>query len=275
LFQGPAATIPIRFKASDPDGFIKKVEVFAGANSLGEPTLRSDGEYELLYKDVSFGRHWVTIVATDNLGRFEVARSLEFFVNGSAKVEITNPKPGSKVNKGEVDVTIHATSPTPLKKISLGFWQSDATPVGNDDYIYKLKNCHRPCRLQAIVVDQKGVETRSEVVEFTILNPPATTIAWMEGESAYEFDTGQPMKVSQLVLVGWGEPEQFYGAEVKKVEIFANGELLCSHDASVFGVGGECVWRPRPGKYKLQAVAIDADGGVGKSPLIEVIIESP
>jgi hypothetical protein len=47
LFQGPAATIPIRFKASDPDGFIKKVEVFDEKKSLGEPTLRSDGEYKL------------------------------------------------------------------------------------------------------------------------------------------------------------------------------------------------------------------------------------
>ena len=274
MFQGPAATIPIRFKASDPDGFIKKVEVFAEGNSLGEPTLRSDGEYELLYKDVSFGSHWVTIVVTDNLGRFETVRSGEFFVNGLAKVEITDPKPGSKLNKGELAVTIHATSPTPLKKISLGFWQSDATPVGNDNYVSKLENCPPPCRLQAIATDQNGVKTRSEVVEVTILNPPTTTISWLDGETPREFDTSEPMKVSQLVLVGWGERE-IYGAEVKKVEIFANGELLCSDDAPVFGVGRECLWRPRPGKYKLQAVATDADGGAGKSPLVEVIIERP
>jgi uncharacterized protein DUF11 len=276
LFQGPTPTVPIRFKASDPDGFIKKIEVFDGAKSLGEATLRSDLEYELFYKDVDLGRHWVTIVATDNLGRFETVRSLEFFVNGDAKVEITNPKAGDKVNKGdgEVIVTIHATSRIPLKKVSLGFWE-DATPVGNDDYVYKLKDCLRPCRLQAIAIDQTGVETRSEFVEFAILNPPATTLSWLEGESRRDFDTSKPLKVSELVLVGAGEREQFYGADVKKVEIFANGELLCSDDSLIFGVGGECLWRPRPGKYKLQAIATDTDGAVGKSNLIEVIIERP
>ena len=37
----------------------------------------------------------------------------------------------------------------------------------------------------------------------------------------------------------------------------------------------ECVWRPAPGKYKLQAVATDVDGMVGKSEVIEVVIERP
>ena len=277
LFQGPAATIPIRFKASDPDGFVKKVEVFEGMKLLGEPTLRSDGEYELLYENASLGSHQVVVRATDNLGRFETVQSLEFFVNGVAKVEITNPRAGSKVDKssGEFAVMIHATSTTPLKQVLLGMWQSDATPVGNDDYVVKLKNCSRPCRLQAIAIDQNDVETRSEFVEVTILSPPTTSLYWSDGESMSEFDTSKPMKVSELILIGVGEPEEYFGAEVKKVEIFANGELLCSDEWPGSAEGEECHWRPRPGKYKLQAVATDADGAVGKSALIEVVIDKP
>lgn len=274
LFQGPAATIPIRFKASDPDGFIKKVELFDEVKSLGEATLRSDGEYELLYKGVPFGNHFVTIVATDNLGRFETANT-SVFVNGLAKVEITNPKAGSKLNKadGEFTVTIHAISPTPLKKVSLGFWDSDATPVGNDDYVFKMKNCSRPCRLQAIAIDANGVKTLSELVEISVLDPPKTRLYWYDGKYRRDFDTGKPMKVSELILEVAGEREQFYGADVKKIEIFANGELIFTDDSPVFGVGGYCLWQPSPGKYKLQAVATDADGAVGRSELIEVIIE--
>jgi len=83
------------------------------------------------------------------------------------------------------------------------------------------------------------------------------------------------MRVSELILVGAGEREWLYGADVKKVEVFANGELLCSDDSPIFGTGGECLWRPSPGKYKLQAVTTDADGAVGASALIEVIIERP
>ncbi|HEU4433113.1 MAG TPA: DUF11 domain-containing protein, partial [Pyrinomonadaceae bacterium] len=62
LFSGPNATVPIRFKASDPDGFIKKVELFDmdHGKSLGEATLQSEGQYELIYKEVGFGIGWVT-----------------------------------------------------------------------------------------------------------------------------------------------------------------------------------------------------------------------
>jgi hypothetical protein len=62
-FQGPKATVPIRFKAADRDGFIKKLELFTHSmqslplKSLGEPVLQSEGEYELIYKDAPFGRN--------------------------------------------------------------------------------------------------------------------------------------------------------------------------------------------------------------------------
>ena len=80
-FPGPAASVPIRFKASDPDGFIKKVELFDLENgkSLGEATLRSESEYELIYKAADFGRHWVEVVATDNLDRVQSAKSAGVF----------------------------------------------------------------------------------------------------------------------------------------------------------------------------------------------------
>jgi len=281
-FPGPAATVPIRFKASDPDGFIKKFEIrgyglTAPPKVLGEPTLRSDGEYELLYKDVPFGRQWVTIVATDNLGREEKINAPEFFVNGLARVEITNPKAGTKLNKadGEFTVTIHASGPATLKKVSLEFWNSDATPVGNDDYVVKVKNCFRKCRLQAIAIDENGIESHSEYVEVTILNPPETNLVWFDGESWNEFEPGKPFRVRELILVGRAESELMYGAPVKKIEMFANGVLICTDNYPGSANTGDCVWRPAPGKYKLQAVATDEDGGVGKSALIDVTIELP
>ncbi|HEX6649854.1 MAG TPA: hypothetical protein VF075_09950, partial [Pyrinomonadaceae bacterium] len=281
-FPGPAATVPIRFKASDPDGFIKKFEIVghgltAPPKVLGQPTLRSDGEYELLYKDVPFGRQWVTIVATDNLGREEKITAPEFFVNGLAKVEITNPKPGTKLNKadGEFTVTIHAGGPVPLKKVSLEFWNSDATPIGNDEYVVKVKNCWRKCRLQAIAIDENGIESHSEDVEVTILNPPEANVHWWDGESWNDFETGKPYKIDEFILAGTAEHEITYGAPVKKIEIFLNGTLICTDNYPGSVNQGDCVWRPAPGKYKLQAVATDEDGGVGKSPLIEVTIERP
>ena len=63
-------------------------------------------------------------------------------------------------------------------------------------------------------------------------------------------------------------------AKISKLEIFVNGVRLCTNDSSQLGFG-ECLWKPSPGKYRLQTVATDEDGAIGKSEEIEVVIESP
>lgn len=279
IFPGPAATVPIQIKASDPDGFVKKVELSEEGKLLGEATVQANGDYEFIYKDVTFGRHWVTIVATDNLGRFLSVKTPEFFVNGTAKVEITNPKAGTKLTKadGDVTVTIHAIpGGTPLKKVSLSFWNSDATPVGNDDYVVKVNNCNRKCRLQAIVIDERNVETRSELVEFPIMDPPKPSVGWFDGQYLNHFEPEPTFKVSQLVLMYSAEYEMRFGAHVTKLEVLANGVSICIDNAPIFGAAEKCVWTPpAPGKYKLQVIATDVDDAVGKSDPIEITIERP
>jgi hypothetical protein len=283
-FPGPKAVVPIRFKASDPDGFIKKLELLTHSmepvppKSLGEPTLQSEGEYELIYRDVPFGRNWVRIVATDNLGRVEALDAPEFFINGTSKVEIINPKAGDKLGlvDGEFSVTIHSTNPSgPLKKVSLDVWNSDANPIGNDDYVVKLKFCYRRCRLQAIAVDENGIETRSQYVEFTMMRPPEAQLRWFDGEYSREFEAGKSMKFSELVLLPSADHREVgHDAKISKLEIFVNGVRLCTNDSPQLGFG-ECLWKPSPGKYRLQTVATDEDGAIGKSEEIEVVIESP
>jgi hypothetical protein len=281
-FPGPAATVPIRFKASDPDGFIKKVELFDTGNgkSLGDATLQSEGEYELIYKDVDLGRHWVKVVAVDNLGRVQSENMPEFFVNGLAKVEITSPKAGAILNRsdGEITVTIHASSQsTPLKKVGLDIWKGEATLIGNDQYVVKMKSCLRKCPLRAIAIDEKGVETRSEPIEFILASAPTTSLGWFDGESYQQFEPGKIVKAGALILVPSAEYEEdVYAAKLAKIDIFVDGVLVCTDkEPMVANSDFECVWRPAPGKYKLHAVATDVDGMVGKSEVIEVVIERP
>ena len=281
-FPGPAASVPIRFKASDPDGFIKKVELFDLENgkALGEATLRSEGEYELIYKGADFGTHWVEVVATDNLGRVQSEKAPQFFVNGTAKIEITSPKAGAILNRmdGEITVTIHASSAsTPIKRVALSRTEGDATPIGNDQYVVKLKECWRKCELQAAAIDEKDVVTRSEPMEFIFASAPTTTLAWHDGESYQQFEPGKAVKATALSLVSSAEYENdVYAAKIAKIEFFVNGVLVCTDKQPMDPSSDfECVWRPAPGKYKLQAVATDVDGMVGKSEVIEVMIERP
>lgn len=281
-YPGPTASVPILFKASDPDGFIRKIELFDREEGklLGQPTLRPDGDYELIYKEVGFGRHWVEIVATDNLGRFVSETAPEFFVNGTAKVEIISPKAGTTYNSpdGGVTVTIRATSSSPLKKVSLDTWDATATSMGNDTYVAKLKACGRKCEVRASAFDEKGIETRSEPVEFILASPPDVRIAWRDEDYVREFEAGKPLKVNnEVVLVAAASYEDTdYDPDIIKVEIFVDGRLVCTNDQPTqIGYGSNCVWRPSPGKHRLQAVVTDRDGAVGKSEVIEVMIERP
>jgi len=283
IFSGPNVSVPVRFKATDPDGFIKKVELFEWPQGkpLGEATLQSEGQYELIYKDAVRGMGRVTIVATDNLGRITSQDTPMFFVNGPAKVEITSPKAGSMLNRedGEITVTIHASSASStVKKVSLDRWDSDAKPIGNDMYVVKVKNCMRKCRLQAIALDDKGMESRSEYVEFTIRSTPLVTLYWFDGEYIHEIEPGQTLKMSnELRLHASGShQDSFYESDIVKTEIFVDNALVCTIDeANRNWYDYNCVWRPAPGKYKLHAVTTDENGAVGKSEVIEVVIERP
>ncbi|HEU4507715.1 MAG TPA: hypothetical protein VFR78_05720 [Pyrinomonadaceae bacterium] len=283
-FQGPAATVPIRFKASDPDGFIKKLELYTHTlrpvepQLLGDPTMRSEGEYEFIYKDAPFGRNWIRIVATDNLGRVTRSESMEFFVNGTAKVQITSPKAGSKrsLADGEFTVTIHATHPSSrLKKVWLNLEDNEATPIGNDNYVVKMKYCTRRCELQAFVIDENGVETRSEELVFTMMEAPKAYLNWSDGEYSREFEPGKLFRVNQLVLFPRARHQLALDGKIAKLEVFVDGEPICTEDSPTFGLGQQCVWKASPGMHKLQTVATDEDGAVGKSEVIEVVIERP
>ncbi len=142
----------------------------------------------------------------------------------------------------------------------------------------KVKNCGRKCRVQAIAIDERDIETRSEPVDFIIVDPPKPDVRWFDGEYLKPFEPKQTFKVSQLTLAysaGY-EDESMFGARITKLELLANGVSVCSDSAPVFGSAEKCVWTPpAPGKYKLQVIATDEDGAVGKSDPIEITIERP
>jgi hypothetical protein len=157
-------------------------------------------------------------------------------------------------------------------------WEVDASPVGNDTYVAKVKSCVRKCRVQAIAIDSKGNESRSEYVEFIIASTPTAKMYWYDGEYLRQFEADKPLKVQNgLTLHASAVHESsFNQAEIVKTEIFVDGVLVCSTNESTRAMDEfNCVWRPSPGRYKLHATATDVDGMVGKSEVIEVVIERP
>jgi hypothetical protein len=110
----------------------------------------------------------------------------------------------------------------------------------------KVKNCFRKCRLQAIAIDENGIESHSEYVEVTILNPPETNLVWLDGESWNEFEPGKPFRVRDLILVGRAESELMSGAPVKKIEISAlQAATMASERITHLFFGPSCFMRRR------------------------------
>src|SRR5262249_40020509 len=152
-------------------------------------------------------------------------------------------------------------------------WNSDATAVGNDNYVVKVKNCMRKCRLQATATDDQGVESRSDFVEFRISSVPTTTLYWYDGEYIHEIEPGQSLKGNEIKLHASGaHDDTFNEAPIVKAEIFVNNALVCTIDETKRAwYEYDCVLRPSPGRYKLHAITTDEDGAKGKSEVIEVV----
>jgi len=48
---------------------------------------------------------------------------------------------------------------------------------------------------------QRGIETRSPYVEFTMMTPSEVRLRWYDGQYSQEFEAGKSMKLSELVLL--------------------------------------------------------------------------
>ena len=78
-FTAPA-TIPINVTASDPDGFVTKVDFFANGSFIGTDTT---SPYSFTWTNVVAGNYSLTAVATDNLGATGTSPSVSITVNGA------------------------------------------------------------------------------------------------------------------------------------------------------------------------------------------------
>jgi hypothetical protein len=93
----------------------------------------------------------------------------------------------------------------------------------------------------------------------------------LEPDQVAEFSAGS-------TLVASLEDNRFEGLDLAKMELYANGKLTDSYVAS----------NPRdydsryiewdleglePGRYRIQIVATDTDGSIGKSYVVEIVIQ--
>lgn len=303
LFAGPDATISIVAKASDPDGFVNKIEFFDQGVPIGEGALTGEGEYQLIYKKVALGRHWLEVKTTDNLGREARARWFDFFVNGLARVEISDPKTDSLLDRPEekISVTVHASHPNlNIKEVKVylraersGYGEAKAVPVGNDLYVAKIdcSFCKRRVEFRATAIDNSDIETRSAPVSIKLRKPPVVTLHHYqrrepkEGEEPHEAADMSPLPTNLIfdlsagaTLVSAVEDDLYEDLSIVRLDFFANGKLIDSYVQS--GPNHNEIrlieWDLasfEPGPHKIQMIATDSDGSIGKSEVVEIVVK--
>jgi len=264
---GPTV-LTIDVKASDPDGTVDSVEFFDNGESLGLGTRSAPNHFAISVRELSFGRHVLGAVATDNKGRKNEAGAVNIIVNGSASVEILNPSSDSVISPG-TNLTLKAIATQPsgvLKKVEFfanGFLVGEGVQAQSSQYSLSWPNVERGrYSIVAVATDGSGVTTTS--VPITIKVSTIPKISLIKPVEAARFPA--LTNVSVIAKTNWALDE------VKKVDLYANGKLIghmTNDELDVF----RFTWRsPRAGPYALTAVATNPMGVTGESVPVKIIV---
>jgi len=118
----------VEVNASDPDGFISKVELFNGTVKIGE---RTSAPYSFTLKDLAKGNYSLKAVATDNLKAANTSATLDLKVTSyNEDREFFNLYP----NPNDGRFTINFTSPL----VSVNYTVTIVNLIGRTVYQEKL-----------------------------------------------------------------------------------------------------------------------------------------
>lgn len=293
FFVGPDASVAIVVNAKDKDGGVSKVELFDQGISIGVGKLTAPNTYELIYRNVAFGRHWLKALVTDNQGRPQESQFADFIVNGPVQLQIIEPKPNFVMVPPHDLLPVRLTATNPkgsVKEVSVQVYQigggqsaQAARLVGKDEYVAEFKDLASlcflgECHIVAVAKDNAGLETTSSTIFFKLHHAATVDLRFVKEETAYtiedgaEFDSNSPITLSAYA-------EQGLEVGTVKVDFYVDGVLFATEKSELDESkrypwrSFHTTWKPRPGTYTLAATALDSYGVVGKSTPVRVVIK--
>jgi uncharacterized protein (DUF2141 family) len=265
-------TVVFEATATDPDGFIAKVE-FEDARTgdiLGTVTRVDAKPFSFSTNALSDGRHVIVAVATDNGGRWKRSYPLSVFVNGPIKLRIVEPKPGTLLAPGS-DLTAVAEAIHPAGQIkeleffvAHGISVGKATPEPDNRFTLKLKNIHRArYEIEAVATDAAGLISKSSPVPYTVSNPPTVSIATPTERANFVAPANIEI-VLNYKCTNW----------LNRIEIFANDELIENNAAGSCERPYSFKWKNiKAGKYVLKAVVLDDFNMKAESSSVNIVVK--
>lgn len=265
---GPTA-LTIDVKASDPDGSVDKVEIFDNGELIGAGSRSTPNHFTFSVRELQFGPHILGAVATDDKGRWNEAGRVLIIVNGSARVEIVSPLSGSVILPG-TDLTLTASARAEsgiLKKVEFflsGISLGEGAQVQPTQYTLRFPKLESgQYEFVAVATDGSEVSTTSAPIRIKVSTIPKVSLVRPAEAARFRASTN-------VSIIARAENQAV--DEVRKVDLYANGEFIghmTNDEWDVF----RFTWRsPQTGVYVLTAVATNPMGVTGESGPVKMIV---
>ncbi len=259
-------SIMVRVSAYDADGSVSDLRFYIDNKLV---TTMTDAPFQYLLKNLGFGNHTLSVIAYDDLNAASDPAYLSVRIISNPKVSVNMtamPWTQYLLVGDTVLFTVNAVSTEGT--IRKTFLYIDDTLRGQSETLpYSFSWNYIPLgghRVYASAIDVKGHEGMSQVVEYSVYQnrPPTITISLIPDPSKTLYFPGSTIDIESDVE----DPDY----RMQKVEYYINNTLLATVTGPSFY---DYVWSLVPsGNWRIQAKAIDAQGGYGWSNYIDVVV---
>ncbi|MBX2841989.1 MAG: T9SS type A sorting domain-containing protein [Flammeovirgaceae bacterium] len=262
--------IILEAEASDEDGEIVKVEFFQGSTSLGST---QTSPYNILWKSVEKGIYNLTAKATDNSGSVVTSSVVSINVgnvdpnNSIPTAAIISPKNGAKFDIGESFLYEATASDSDGDVTKVDFYYNGNLLNTDSTAPYKFAwqtTIAEDYELTVKAYDDQGGVTTSGPILISINSAPGNlppTISLKTPNDNASFTSTALVNVEATAIDKDGS--------IDVVEFYIDGEKVGDDETEPFTY----LWaKPESGSYSIFARAIDNQGSIGNSQLINVIV---
>lgn len=266
LYTGPADII-LEAVAKD-DRTIEKVEFFDNGTPIGAGTSIGGETYRLVMRSVSFGKHRIWAVATDNGGRKAGSDTALVVVNGLANINFVSPREGSLfAPESNAMLTARVVHPsgliTKVEVFANDEKLGEAIPEEKDTYHFTWKLVLRSAySLVLVATDGSGITTTSTPIRIIVDKPPTVSIVEPVSGTSYSAPVNLSISITATQLEG----------QIKKIDLYANDRLLGSA-SDVSNDNFKFTWRSvEKGEYRLKAIAQNDLGVTNTSEEVRISV---
>jgi hypothetical protein len=251
--------INLAASASDPDGSVSLVEFFHEGVKIGEDNTAPFG---LPWTPDTVGRYILTVRATDNSGGITTSAATIINVTRPPVVHFTYPLADGMLRYPQDSLTVSAMdSDGTVSRVDYynGTLFLGSVWTGNPYRFTWNIPAQGSYTLIAKAYDNLGLTGKPDTVLVDAHPPPQVTLTSPTYFSA--FATGSPIAITATAVSG--------GRPISQVRFYRDSVLIGSSSGPAYAT----TWaNPPPGRYRLQAWALDDRGGIGYSQPVTVFV---